>query len=126
MKVLIAHGDATSRFALREVAEDLSALGLRSMESSESSQAVELLTGDDAPALAVVDWHLPGVGGPELCRQVRRRCGSRSPYIILIAPGDDEVDEAFAAGANDCLCASAAGHELQARIVAARRLRALI
>ncbi len=125
VKVLIAHGDAVSRYALREVAEDLSALGLKPVESSEGAQTMELLTGDDAPALAVVDWDLPGVSGPELCRQVRRRCGSRSPYIILIAPGSEQVDEAFAAGANDCLRASATGHELQARIVAARRLGAL-
>lgn len=125
VKVLIAHGDATSRYALREAAEDLSALGLKPMESSESGQTVELLTGDDAPDLAVVDWDLPGGGAPELCRQVRSRRGARSPYIIIIAPGDDQVDEAFAAGADDCLRASAAGHELQARIVAARRLGAL-
>lgn len=125
MKVLIAHGDAVSRYALREVAEDLSALGLKSVESSEGAHSVDLLTGDDAPELAVVDWNLPGCGGLELCRQVRSRRGSRSPYIILIAPGDQQVDEAFAAGADDCLRASASGHELQARIAAARRLGAL-
>lgn len=125
VKVLIAHGDAASRYALREVAEDLTALGLRPVESSEGGQTVDLLTGDDAPELAVIDWDLPGCGGPELCRQVRSRRGARSPYIILIAPGDEQVDEAFAAGADDCLRASAASHELQARIVAARRLGAL-
>ena len=118
MKLLIAHGDATSRFALREVAQDLSALGLESVESSGSEQAVELLTGDDAPGLAVVDWDLPGVGGPELCRQVRARCHSGPPYIILLARTDEQIGEAFAAGANDCLNAAAGGHELQARLFA--------
>jgi CheY-like chemotaxis protein len=125
VKVLIAHGDATSRQALREVAEDLTALGLCPVECSEGAQTVEMLTGEDAPRLALVDWDLPGCGGPELCRQVRKCRGARSPYIILIAPGDAEVDEAFAAGADDCLRASASGNELQARIVAARRLGAL-
>ena len=125
MKLLIAHGDATSRYALREVAQDLSALGLTSVESDEGAGAVELLLGDDAPDLAVVDWDLPGGGGPELCRQVRAQRRSSRPYIIVLAQTDEQIGEAFAAGADDCLSAAACGHELQARIFAARRLGAL-
>ena len=125
MKVLIAHGDAGSRYALREVAEDLSALGLEPVESDEGASTVELLVGDDAPDLAVVDWDLPGCGGPELCRQVRARRRSGSPYIILLAQTDEQIGEAFAAGADDCVHAAAGEHELQARIFAARRLAAL-
>ena len=125
MRLLIAHGDATSRFALREVAQDLSALGLESVETGEGAGAVELLLGDDAPDLAVVDWDLPGCGGPELCRQVRARRRASSPYIILLAPTEEQIGEAFAAGADDCISAAAGGHELQARIFAARRLGAL-
>jgi DNA-binding response OmpR family regulator len=69
----------------------------------------------------VVDWDLPGCGGPELCRQVRAARRSRPPYIILLAPGKPESDEAFAAGADDCVAAGAGEHELKARIFAARR-----
>jgi two-component system cell cycle response regulator len=125
VRLLIAHGDATSRFALREVAQDLSALGLESVETGEGAGAVELLLGDDAPDLAVVDWDLPGCSGPELCRQVRAQRRPSSPYIILLAPTEEQVGEAFAAGADDCISAAAGGHELQARIFAARRLGAL-
>ena len=125
MKLLIAHGDATSRYALREVAQDLSALGLEPVESDEGAASVELLLGDDAPGLAVVDWDLPGCGGLELCRQVRARRRSGPPYIILLARNEEQIGEAFAAGADDCIQAGAGGHELQARIFAARRLGAL-
>jgi sigma-B regulation protein RsbU (phosphoserine phosphatase) len=126
VKLLIAHGDATSRFALREAADDLGALGLEAVESAEGAHSVELLTGADAPDLAVVAWDLPGMSGLELCRQVRARRRAGSPYIILLAPSEDQVGEAFAAGADDCVnTAAAAGHEVQARIVAARRLGAL-
>ena len=125
MKLLIAHGDATSRYALREVAQDLSALGLEPVESDEGAASVELLLGDDAPGLAVVDWDLPGCGGLELCRQVRARRSSGPPYIILLAQNEEQIGEAFAAGADDCIQAGAGGHELQARIFAARRLGAL-
>jgi CheY-like chemotaxis protein len=124
VKVLIAHGDAGSRYALREMAEDLSALGLEPVESEDGGRTVEMLTGDGAPDLAVVDWDLPGVNGPELCRQVRAQRRAGSPYIILLASSEEQVGEAFAAGADDCIPAAARQHELQARIAAARRLNA--
>ena len=125
MRLLIAHGDAGSRYAIREVAHDLSALGLEPVESVDCGQAVEILLGDDAPGLAVVDWDLPGVGGPELCRQVKALRRHGKPYIILLAPSQDDVDEAFAAGADDCVAAGSGEHELHARLFAARRLGAL-
>jgi DNA-binding response OmpR family regulator len=125
VRLLIAHGDAGSRYALREVAHDLRALDLEPVESDDGGAAVELLLGDDAPGLAVVDWDLPGVGGPELCRQVRARRKSGPPYIILLAPSEEQVGEAFAAGADDCVAAGAGEHELQARLFAARRLGTL-
>jgi DNA-binding response OmpR family regulator len=125
MRLLIAHGDAGSRCALREVAHDLSALGFEPVESGDGGKAVELLLGDDAPGLAVVDWDLPGVGGPEVCRRVRALRRHGKPYIILLAPSQDQVDEAFAAGADDCVTAGSGAHELHARLFAARRLGAL-
>ena len=124
VRLLIAHGDAGWRDRLRRAAEDLSALGLVPVESSEGGSAVDLLLGEDAPGLAVVDWELPGVAGPEVCRQVRARRSSGPPYIILIAPSRDQVSEAFAAGADDCVPAGCGSHELQARLFAARRLTA--
>jgi DNA-binding response OmpR family regulator len=76
-------------------------------------------------ATALVDWDLPGCNGPELCRQVRARRSASPPYIIVLARTDEQIGEAFAAGADDCLNAAAGGHELQAHIVAARRLGSL-
>ena len=125
MKLLIAHGDAYSRDALREVTRDLLRLGLEPVECGEGNHAMSLLLAANAPALAVVDWDLPGCGGPELCRRVRAQRHSRPPYIILLAASEEQVGEAFEAGADDCIEAAAGGHALQARIVAARRLAAL-
>jgi DNA-binding response OmpR family regulator len=125
MRLLIAHGDRVSRCALCTAAAALPELGLETVESGEGVGAVRLLLGDDAPGLAVVDWDLPGVGGPELCRQVKTRRRSGPPYIILLAPSQGQVGEAFAAGADDCVPAGAGEHELQARIMAARRLGGL-
>jgi DNA-binding response OmpR family regulator len=125
VKLLIAHGDAYARDVLREMARDLSRLGLEPVECGEGAHAMSLLLAANAPDLAVVDWDLPGCGGPELCRQLRARRRSRPPYIILLTTSDEQAGEAFEAGADDCIRATAGGHELQARIVAARRLAAL-
>lgn len=125
MKLLIAHGDAGSRDVLRGLARDLIRLGLEPMESGEGTHAVSLLLAANAPDLAVVDWDLPGCDGPELCRRVRAQRRSRPPYIILLASSAEPYGEAIEAGADDCVQAAAGGHELQARIVAARRLAAL-
>ena len=125
VKLLIAHGDAHARDFLREMARDLLRLGLEPVESGEGAHAMSLLLAANAPALAVVDWDLPGGGGPELCRQLRARRRSRPPYVILLTPSQEQAGEGFEAGADDCIQAAAGGHELQARIVAARRLAAL-
>jgi len=125
VRLLIAHGDAGSRDTLREMTRDLTCLGLEPVECGEGTHAMSLLLAANAPALAIVDWDLPGGGGPELCRQLRAVRHSRPPYVILLAPSEDHVGEAFDAGADDCVQAAAGGHELQARIAAARRLAAL-
>jgi len=119
--LLIAHGDAGTRFALREVAAGLLSVGLESVESCDGGQTVELLLADDAPDLAVVDWDLPGCDGPELCRRVRACRRSGSPYIILLARGEHPLTEGFEAGADDCVPVEAGALELQARISAGRR-----
>jgi DNA-binding response OmpR family regulator len=121
VKLLIAHGDAEARFAIREVAAGLSAPGLEPVEAGEGAQTVAMLLAPGAPDVAVVDWDLPGCSGPELCRRVRARRGSRAPYIIVLAGSEHPPAEALEAGADDCVATSAPGHELQARIAAARR-----
>ncbi len=125
MRLLIAHGDAGSRHALREATHDLAVLRLELVESGDGGQAVAMLLRADGPGVAVVDWDLPGLGGPELCRQVKARRRTGAPYIILLAPSEALVGEALAAGADDCIAVGAGKHELHARLFAARRLGVL-
>ena len=126
MRVLIAHASETSRTKLADVVTRGRRLSLDMLSVDNGPDALDLLLADDPPEVALVDWDLPGCGGPELCRQVRAQRRSSPPYIIVLAKSDDQIGEAFAAGADDCLSASACcGYELQARIFAARRLAAL-
>jgi two-component system Ni(II)/redox-responsive regulator NrsR len=81
-----------------------------------------LLSGELARYdLAIVDWMLPGLSGPELCRRARGS-GLSLPLLLLTARAEtaDRV-EGLDAGADDYLSKPFAMEELLARIRALQR-----
>ena len=68
MDVLIAHGGESSR---RSLAAALLPLGLRIAEAADGAEAFDALLAEETPSIALVDWDLPRMEGPELCRLVR-------------------------------------------------------
>ena len=121
MRLLIAHGSAQARRALHEVADELGAGCLETIECTDGSEALELLQGEDAPDLVVVDWDVPGCDGLELCRRVRAQRRVGLPYIILLARSGHRIASGLDAGANDCVRVPATMEEMQARICVGRR-----
>jgi DNA-binding response OmpR family regulator len=122
MQLLIAHKDARARAALAKATADGGDGDLEVIESSEGTEALELLLQDDAPRLAVVDWDLPGLDGPELCRLVRDFHLAGPPYIVLLAAGSHpDIEAGLEAGANDCIRTPAGAAEIRARVDAGRR-----
>ncbi|MEL6578479.1 MAG: response regulator transcription factor [Cyanobacteria bacterium J06621_12] len=68
------------------------------------------------PDLILLDWMLPGVSGPEICRRLRQT-GSKVPIILLTAK--DEVSDRVAgldAGADDYVVKPFSIEELLARV----------
>ena len=120
MDVLIAHGSAQSRRALVEA---LAGQGCDVIEACDGPAALEALLETDSPRLAVLDWDLPGIDGPEICRLVRHYRLAGPPYLVLLAAGRDwtEITAGLEAGANDCLRTPVSGAELRARVYAGRR-----
>lgn len=120
MDVLIAHGSAESRRALVKA---LAGQGLEVVEACDGLTALNTLLESDSPRLAVLDWDLPGIDGPEICRLVRRYRLAGPPYLVLLAAGRDrtEITAGLEAGANDCLRTPVSGTELRARVDAGRR-----
>ena len=125
MQVLIAHGDASSRLALKLVVAGLPAGDYETIESGEGTETLEMLLAAESSIVAVVDWDLPGCEGPELCRLVRAYRHAGPPYIILLARADHALAEGLEAGADDCVHTPAKADELRARINVGHRFAAL-
>ena len=76
---------------------------------------------ESEPDLILLDWMLPGISGPEICRRLRQT-GSKIPIILLTAK--DEVKdrvEGLDAGADDYVIKPFSIEELLARVRASLR-----
>ena len=71
-----------------------------------------------APDLLLLDWHMPGVSGLEVCRFLRQRfLPTELPILVLTASTHEgDIEEAFGAGANDYVATPARPVELRARV----------
>ena len=119
MQLLIAHRDIAVRGALAEALACGRDERLEVIESDEGMEALELLLEEDAPRLAVVDWDMPGLDGPELCRLVRDFHLGGPPYIVRLADDSHpDIEPGLEAGANDCIRTPAQAAEIRDRVEA--------
>ena len=89
--------------------------------------AWDIITGPDAPPLAIMDWMMPGLEGLELCRRIRQRPESASMYVILLTSRDDAEDvvTGLDAGAERLDQVVVRAAELRARVNAGLRVLSL-
>ena len=98
---------------------------LETIESGEGLETLEMLLAPDCPEVAVIDWHLSGIDGLELCRLAHAYHAAGPPYVILLAPADCDVAQGLDAGASDCVHTPVNAAELRARIDVGRRFAEL-
>jgi phosphoserine phosphatase RsbU/P len=115
VRILIAEDDPVSR-RLLEVT--LCGWGHDVVVTGDGDAAWEVLGRPDAPRLAVLDWMMPGLDGPTLCRKVRAEPGAAPTYLILLTARESKEDvvAGLASGANDYVTKPFDRNELQARI----------
>lgn len=72
---------------------------------SNGLEAWQALQKVDAPHLAILDWMMPAMEGPEVCRRLRQSAREIETYVILLTArqGVAEVVKGIAAGADDYL-----------------------
>lgn len=121
MRILIAEDSLVARRLLEST---LRRWGHEVVATADGSEAWQAMQASGAPPLAIVDWVMPGMEGPELCRRVRQTPEISSLYLILLtAKGTpEEIVAGLAIGADDYLVKPFNPEELRARVDAGRRI----
>jgi diguanylate cyclase (GGDEF)-like protein len=124
VRILIADDDPTS---LRILERMLQQGGYEILKAHDGREAAAMLAEPDAPRLAIVDWMMPGLDGPGVCREVRARQRDRDDryvYILLLTAkqASEDVVNGLRAGADDYLTKPCHPSELQARLHTGRRI----
>jgi sigma-B regulation protein RsbU (phosphoserine phosphatase) len=124
LRVLIAEDDPVSRTVLDRT---LRGWGHNVTVTRDGSEAWEALLREDAPNLAILDWMMPGIEGPEICRRVRALAKPVPPYLILLtAKGlTDDIVNGLDSGADDFVTKPFDRHELRSRLRVGERMLAL-
>ena len=121
MKILIAEDDLTSRLMLKNL---LLHWGYEVVAAVDGKEAWEILQQPTAPAIALLDWVMPGLDGIEVCRKVRAQETIKSFYLIILTSltGKKDLIQGLNAGADDFLTKPYDSDELQARLNVGRRV----
>jgi two-component system, OmpR family, KDP operon response regulator KdpE len=115
--LLIVDDERSIRLSLRAI---LGNLGYEIVEAARGEEALALLRSEKFDAI-LLDISMPGMGGIEVCRQVRK-IAPRLPVLILTVHGEeDRKVEALDAGADDYITKPFQLRELTARLRAAMR-----
>jgi diguanylate cyclase (GGDEF)-like protein len=109
------------------VARTLERWGISVTVSADGETAWRLLTSGPPPALAIVDWMMPGLDGLTVCRQIRREPTLSAMYILLLTARGAQADlvEGLDAGADDYMTKPIDPEELRVRVQVARRIATL-
>jgi diguanylate cyclase (GGDEF)-like protein len=89
--------------------------------------AWHLLTEGHVPSLALIDWMMPGIDGPELCRRIRATPALAHMYVIMLTGRDSRADMVMGldAGADDYIVKPFDAEELRARVQVGIRVATL-
>lgn len=123
MRILIADDSIVSRYLLDAT---LRKWGYDVVVACDGNEAWGILQSPDAPKLAILDWVMPGVTGPEVCKRVRATAKEKDiyTYIILLTSKSQREDliEGMESGADDYLTKPFDQHELKVRLRSGTRI----
>lgn len=117
--VLVVDDDASMRNALRLT---LGGLGFTIVEAACGEEAISLVRATRFDAV-LLDVNLPGMGGVETCRRIRRAVARLPILMLTVLDSEDDKILALEAGADDYITKPFQIRELTARLRSAVRRR---
>lgn len=124
MRAILADDDTLHQ---RLLAATLTRWGFTPEVTGDGCRALELLTAADGPCLALIDWVMPGLEGPDLVRRLRELPRQHLYYVILLSAhsATDDVIAGLRAGADDYVTKPFEPDELFARLQVGVRVLSL-
>src|SRR5271163_864296 len=121
VRILVADDDPVSLHLMGRI---LQHSGYEVMTADNGRQAARELCKSGGPRLALIDWMMPELDGPAVCREVRRRHDDAYVYILLLTAKQStgDVVHGLESGADDYLTKPCDPAELHARLHTGRRI----
>jgi diguanylate cyclase (GGDEF)-like protein len=120
-RILIGEDDALSRRLLEAFPLQW---GYDVVTATNGVEALRILEEPNAPRLAVLDWIMPGLEGPEVCQQLRKDPVRPYTYVLLLTSRTHKKDilKGLDSGADDYLTKPFNAQELRARLHVGQRI----
>jgi sigma-B regulation protein RsbU (phosphoserine phosphatase) len=115
MLIVVADDHEINRKLLNAL---LKAEGYEIREAHNGSEALALLQEATVPVVGLIDWEMPEIEGPEVCRQIRLKTGGPPMFLILLTVRDrrHEIVLGLESGAHDYITKPFDRAELLARV----------
>src|SRR5271163_491336 len=119
--ILVAEDDPVSRRVLEAF---LVKWGFHVVTAMDGLDALRILESAAAPPLAILDWMMPGLEGPQVCQRVRAHPERPYVYILLLSARSqkDDLLHGLESGADDYLTKPFDAQELRARLHVGQRI----
>jgi DNA-binding response OmpR family regulator len=120
LKILIAEDDAFFRRLLQRIL----AAEFEVLLVEDGNEAWDSLQRIEGPVLAILDWVMPGMAGPEICWAARANPKTAGAYLILVTARHSSADilAGLRSGADDYVTKPFKPDELRARVHLGQRI----
>jgi two-component system cell cycle response regulator len=121
LKILVADDDHVSLTMMKRM---LLQSGYDVTTVSNGAEAVDKVLEDNGPRLMILDWMMPVLDGPEVCRSIRTSAQRPYVFIVLLTARylKDDLVAGLNAGADDYLTKPCHAEELRARLQTGERI----
>jgi phosphoserine phosphatase RsbU/P len=124
MKAVVADDD---RVAAEILSRTLQRWDFDVFVAFDGEDAWRRIQAAEAPTLVILDWMMPHLDGPEVCRRVRDQLPQASMYLMLLTALESRRDmvAGLTAGADDYIVKPFDHDELRARVMVGKRVLTL-